>query len=321
LGQRKKIATSFWGNAWCKHLEAFSDYANRLPRGRTYVRNGSVLHLAIEPGSVKALVQGSSLYEESVTIAPLEKAKWQAIQARCQGRIGSLIELLQGRISDEIMQVVTDPVNGLFPQPSQIQLSCSCPDWASMCKHVAAVLYGIGARLDTRPELLFKLRGVDHNDLISSAAEGAVLGAEDPASRGRRRRTIASGKLNDVFGVDFEIPSESAPPVAPEEPSRSRSRSAAAKKPKREPNPTAARQRASAKGKEPSPKAKKASTFKPTPAAIRRLRTRLGLSRPEFAARLGVSAQSIANWESKSGPLKLHAANLAKLQAMSDPCR
>ncbi|MEI6654853.1 MAG: SWIM zinc finger family protein [Verrucomicrobiota bacterium] len=201
LLHRSKIATSFWGHAWCKHLESFSDYENRLPRGRTYVRNGSVLHLAIAPGTVSALVQGSELYEETIHITPLPAHKWKSIQARCQGKIGSLIELLQGKISDEIMAIVTDPNEGLFPKPKEIKLNCSCPDWATMCKHVAAVLYGVGARLDFQPELLFKLRGVDHNDLISAATASTLGGSTQPSGR---RRTLDAANLGDVFGIDLE---------------------------------------------------------------------------------------------------------------------
>ena len=286
LKHRSKIATSFWGGAWCRHLESFSDYENRLPRGRTYVRNGSVLHLAIEPGEVKALVQGSSLYEETVTIKPLPKSKWQAIQQRCQGRIGSLIELLQGKISDEIMAIVTDPRDGLFPAPSEIKLNCSCPDWATMCKHVAAVLYGVGARLDNRPELLFKLRGVDHNDLISAVDPGSVLGTSNKPST--RRRTLDASALGDVFGIDLEPAPSTAKSTHP-----------------------------SKAGKAAKKAARKPRLFKPTSASIRKLRKQLGLTRAEFAEKLGVSTQSIVNWESKGGPLTMRAANLTRLQTMA----
>lgn len=295
LSHRSKIATSFWGSAWCKHLESFSDYANRLPRGRTYVRNGSVLHLAIQPGEVKALVQGSDLYEETITITPLAKAKWQAIQTKCKGHIGSLIELLQGRISDEIMRVVTDPEDGLFPKPSQIKLNCSCPDWATMCKHVAAVLYGVGAKLDTQPELLFKLRGVDSADLITAAADGVALGA---ATGGGRRRKLDATALSNVFGIDLEaeLPVPTARPKA----------AATAKK--------AAKKTAKKTAKKAVGKPRR---FKATAASIRKLRAGLGLSRADFAAQVGVSAQSIMNWESKSGPLNLRAASLERLQAIA----
>jgi uncharacterized Zn finger protein len=197
----RKIARSFWGEGWCKHLEQFSDYDNRLPRGRTYVRNGSVVHLAISSGKVEAIVNGSVLYNINITIKPLPKQKWGKIRQQCTGQIGSMLELLQGKLSNQVMQIVTDPDAGLFPNPREIELSCDCPDWADMCKHIAAVLYGIGARLDHQPELLFLLRNVDHEALIS--AELDMHTATD--STGKRRR-LASENLSDVFGVDIEEP-------------------------------------------------------------------------------------------------------------------
>ena len=157
----RQIATTFWGKAWCDNLEAYSDYENRLPRGRTYVRNGSVIDLQIMPGEVLALVQGSDLYKIRIQIQPLAKARWKRILAESAGKIDSLIELLQGRLSAAVMQIVTRSGQGLFPAPKEISLSCSYPDWADMCKHVAAALYGVGTRLDDKPELLFLLRGVD----------------------------------------------------------------------------------------------------------------------------------------------------------------
>ena len=154
----RKIATSFWGEAWCHHLESFSDFENRLPRGRTYVRNGSVCHLAIAQGRIEAKVSGSEVYDVTVTIKTLPGRKWTALKGRCSGQIGSLLELLEGRLSNHVMEVVTDRKAGLFPLPGEMSFRCSCPDWARMCKHIAAVLYGIGARLDAKPELLFTLR-------------------------------------------------------------------------------------------------------------------------------------------------------------------
>jgi uncharacterized Zn finger protein len=213
---RGKIAVSFWGKAWCEHLESFSDYANRLPRGRTYLRNGSVLHLAIEPGRIRALVMGSELYEQTIQIAPLPKDRWDAVKKRCQGKIGSLIELLQGKISDDVMKVVTDRMEGLFPGPKEIQLGCSCPDWAGLCKHLAAILYGVGSRLDAAPELLFKLRGVDHTELIQTDAASLVTQGETAGGKGRRR--LAPADLGDVFGIELEeepAPQVSEAPVSP----------------------------------------------------------------------------------------------------------
>lgn len=195
----RKITKTFWGEAWCNHLESFSDYENRLPRGRTYVRNGSVCHLAISKGKIEAKVSGSKLYSLRIRIKTLPGKKWKAVKRQCGGQIGSLLELLQGRLSDNVMEVVTDRKNGLFPLPDEITLDCNCPDWAVMCKHVAAVLYGVGARLDTEPELLFKLRGVDHEELIDADAEAAVSAA---TNKGKSKR-LDTDDLSDVFGIDL----------------------------------------------------------------------------------------------------------------------
>ena len=208
----RKIAKTFWGEAWCNHLESFSDYENRLPRGRTYVRNGSVCHLAIAKGKIEAKVSRSSLYNLRIRIKTLPGKKWKAVQRKCSGQIGSLIELLQGNLSDSTMEVVTDRKNGLFPLPDEISLDCDCPDWAVMCKHVAAVLYGVGARLDERPELLFKLRGVDHEELIAADAEAAVSAA---TSKGKSKR-LDTNDLSDVFGIDIVASDGHSPlPKAP----------------------------------------------------------------------------------------------------------
>ncbi len=195
----RKIAKTFWGEAWCDHIESFHDYENRLPRGRTYVRNGSVCHLAIAPGKVEAKVSGSELYTVTVQIKKLAAEKWTGVKRRCAGRIGSLIELLQGRLSGKVMEVVTDRQDGLFPLSGEMTFKCSCPDWASMCKHVAATLYGVGARLDHKPELLFHLRGVDHEELIAADAEAAM----SEATAGGTSKRLAAESLSDVFGIEL----------------------------------------------------------------------------------------------------------------------
>ncbi len=206
----RKIATSFWGEGWCDHMESFSDFATRLPRGRTYVRNGSVCHLAVSKGAIEAKVSGSELYTVEVKIKTLPGAKWTAIKGRCSGQISSLLELLQGKLSDHVMEVVTDHKEGLFPLPGEMSFRCSCPDSAHMCKHVAAVLYGIGARLDDKPELLFTLRGVNHDELIAANAQQAVSAA---TSRGKSKR-LAAEEISDVFGIELDVGSAESPPVA-----------------------------------------------------------------------------------------------------------
>lgn len=203
----KTIANSFWGRSWCDNLESYMDYANRLPRGRTYVRNGSVVHLSIQSGEIEARVSGSELYSVQIKITPVAAAKWKSLCAQCAGGIGSVIELLQGKFSDQVMAIVTDKDHGLFPSPKEIRMSCSCPDSASLCKHLAAALYGVGARLDNQPELLFTLRSVDHEELISHAASGAVLAGTKAASG----EELAEDQLASVFGIEIEAASPSRP--------------------------------------------------------------------------------------------------------------
>jgi uncharacterized Zn finger protein len=202
------IAKTFWGKAWCENLESYSDFENRLPRGRTYVRNGSVVHLEIQPGKIAALVSGSELYSVEITISSLPDPHWKCVKSECAGQIGSLVELLQGRLSKSVMDVVTRRGGGLFPKPAEIKMKCSCPDWAGMCKHIAAVMYGVGARLDDKPELLFLLRKVDHLELIAGAVDSAPVAA---AGKSRGKKTIASGDLADVFGIEMAEPEAPAP--------------------------------------------------------------------------------------------------------------
>lgn len=194
----RTIAKTYWGKSWCENLESYSDYENRLPRGRTYVRNGFVIDLKITAGSIKALVCGSSTYNIKIDIAPLSKDKWQAIVKECSGKIDSIIELLSGKFSKSVMEVIARKEQGLFPHPNEIKIDCSCPDYAKVCKHVAAVLYGVGARLDTNPELLFTLRQVDHNELIvtDSALETLV-------KRDAEQKAFADDELSNIFGIDI----------------------------------------------------------------------------------------------------------------------
>jgi uncharacterized Zn finger protein len=195
----RTIVKTFWGKAWCENLERYSDFANRLPRGRTYVRNGSVIDLQIAPGEIKALVSGSEIYEVAVKVAPVTKARWQSICKDCAGAIESLIELLQGRFSKGVMERVCRQKTGLFPTPGEIKLSCSYPDWADMCKHVAAVLYGIGARIDQRPDLLFRLHEVDEKELIAGAGKALPLARKAPAAT----KVLGGEDLSALFGLDL----------------------------------------------------------------------------------------------------------------------
>jgi len=228
----RTITRTFWGKAWCDNLESYMDFANRLPRGRTYVRNGSVVHLDIHPGEIEATVSGSELYQVRIKIAAAAKTKWKRLCTECAGGIGSLIELLQGRFSDHVMGILTRRETGLFPAPKEIEMTCSCPDWATMCKHVAAVLYGVGARLDQSPELLFTLRSVKHEELITQAATATDLTGKTAAAGSE----LAESELGAVFGIELDASSPSGPPAsavnAPPKPART------ARRPKRAKSPT-----------------------------------------------------------------------------------
>jgi hypothetical protein len=196
---RGAIAKTYWGKAWCQNLERYSDYASRLPRGRTYLRNGSVIDLKIEAGEVVAQVMGSSLYRIAVKISAVPAAHWQSLSHDCAQSIDSWVELLQGKLSTAVMERIARPGAGLFPSPREITFSCSCLDAAAMCKHVAATLYGIGARLDAEPELLFRLRRVDSKELVARVGEGGPPIPQRPAGS----RILDSSRLADVFGLDL----------------------------------------------------------------------------------------------------------------------
>jgi uncharacterized Zn finger protein len=333
----RTIARSFWGKGWCDHLESFSDYANRLPRGRTYVRNGSVCHLDIRPGRIDAIVSGSELYNIVVRIKELQAATWTSIKDKCTGRIGSMLELLQGKLSDQVMAIVTDRHHGLFPQPGEITLDCSCPDWAGMCKHVAAVLYGVGSRLDSQPELLFLLRDVDAQELI--AAEIALPDA-DAVTAGD---ALADNQLGAIFGIDLDTETDAhpVPPTQPQKQPRT-TRRVAATKTRQQAHaaqnrkivpvaiPVGRSLQAAPKGtrREQSPQAtptaRRAATkiaagtpkIRPTGKSVARLRRQQGLSVAQFAAQLGVSAATVYRWEATQGPLTLQARLLNALATM-----
>ena len=200
----RKIAATFWGKAWCDNLEAYSDFENRLPRGRTYVRNGSVVDLKITAGNIVARVSGSSLYTVKINIKPLSVTKWKTITRECAGRIDSLVELLTGKLSNAVMEIITRKGEGLFPIPKEISMECSCPDYATLCKHVAATFYGIGARLDHEPNLLFLLRNVDQGDLIKDAGTGIRV---DPSVTDRD--ALDEANLSGIFGIDLVTPKKS----------------------------------------------------------------------------------------------------------------
>jgi uncharacterized Zn finger protein len=204
----RTIASSVWGKAWCDNLESYRDFEYRLPRGRSYVRHHAVIDLKVSAGQIAGLVCGSEVYSVEIAIKPLAPAHWSRIKSQCAGQVGSLIELLEGRLSDAVMRIITHRDGGLFPKPAEIQMECSCPDSATMCKHVAAVMYGVGARLDLQPELLFALRNTDHADLIAQATDF------DVSRSASGRKTIADEALGGIFGIELDPLPKAQPQAA-----------------------------------------------------------------------------------------------------------
>jgi uncharacterized Zn finger protein len=226
----RSIAATFWGRAWCNMMESYSDYASRLPRGRSYVRNGLIVDLQIDQGRVTALVSGSELYNVTITIKETTKPRWQAICADCSGGIDSVVELLQGRLSKGVMERICRQGTGLFPEPSEIRFVCTCPDHASMCKHVAAVFYGVGARLDRKPELLFLLRAVDAAQLVVGIEHALPLST----SARKTNKVLAADDMAALFGLDMAEAEPADQPIdAPERPNVRPGKDKAAAPPKR----------------------------------------------------------------------------------------
>jgi uncharacterized Zn finger protein len=207
LLEGRTIARTWWGKSWNRNLEQYADYSNRIGRGRSYVRHGAVLDLQINSGKVESLVQGtrSKPYSVIIKIKAVNKNIWKHIKAACEGKLDSLQELLAGKFPKALGEIFTIQGKGLFPSPKEIEFSCSCPDWAYMCKHVAATLYGIGARLDEEPGLFFKLRKVKMKDLVTQAVEDRTRKLLKKAKK-KTARVIADSDLADVFGIDMEEP-------------------------------------------------------------------------------------------------------------------
>ncbi len=207
-----KIAHSWWGISWNKNLESYADYSNRIGRGRSYVRHGSVLDLKIKEGEILSLVQGSTSrpYEVKISISKIKSSVWQNILSECRGQIDSLQTIVDGKLPKTMETVLTQPRNGMFPAPAEIHLNCSCPDSAYMCKHVAATLYGVGARLDHDPSLFFTLRGVKMEDLVSQAVKGEAETLLQRAKKKNSGRIISEADLSATFGIDMDLPSPSS---------------------------------------------------------------------------------------------------------------
>ena len=282
----RKIAETFWGKAWCDNLERYQDFAYRLDRGRSYLRSGSVIDLQIRAGKVIAQVCGSSDYDVEIEIDAVTRPAWREIQRACAGGIASRLDLLAGRLSDAVMTRLCADGTGMFPAPAAIRFTCSCPDYASMCKHVAAAMYGVGARLDQAPELLFTLRKVSADELIASALS-ELPAAPSPG------RVLATGGLSALFGIELaDAPAASAKPTA-SKPTASKPTTS---------KPTASKPTAS------KPTASKSTASKPAaskPTASKPAASKLTASKP-------AASKSTASKSAASKPTKPAAAKPAQ---------
>ena len=319
----RTIARSFWGRHWCEHLESFSEYAARLTHGRAYVRNGSVCHLAIEAGGIDAMVVGSAVYHVAIRVRQLDGAAWTAITTACAGQIDSARELREGRLPDRAAEVLTNREAGLFPQPGEIVPECECSDRATMCKHAAAVLSGVGARLDDNPELLFLLRGVDERELIrtivtprpgnmvvdasADASAGTILdvdaGVENGATTPNPVATLNVAGLAASSAAALATSSADDVATAPRKVKKTFTY--------RPPTPTA-----TLPSRAPAERKNGTDGFQPTGELVVSLRELCGCSIAEFADLIQVTATTVRRWETTSGPLNLHARPWEALLAL-----
>ena len=286
----RTLAKSFWGKAWCKQMDLMADHDNRLPRGRSYARNGAICHLEIRRGEVEAWISGTHMYTVRVRVKPLAPAHWERIQAACRGKIATMLDLLQGKLSKEVMAVVADPESGIFPKPDEIDYDCSCPDWAKLCKHAAAVFYGIGSRLDEEPELLFLLRHADPVELFS--LDMTALATDEEES------VLGGVALGNLFGIellaDAGAPDDSTGPGKAETPAK------------------LSAQESTKADKSRSPELNCNALTGPD---ITALREAAGLSQARFASLLGLTQATVWRWEKEPEIVGMFPTSRKKLQA------
>ena len=211
---RGPVATTFWGQAWCTNLEAYADYEHRLPGGRSLLRAGHVFDLELSPGFTFAYVADTELFEVETHIAPLADTRWSTLKQSLTGKITNLLSLLSGQLDDTTLEALTTPETGLFPAPSKITINCNCPDHAGLCTHGAAALYAIATRFDHDPALFFKLRGVDHTELVTAATSSAAS-LTDPTTTSPKSTHLTPSTLSTLFNIDLADPDSAFPDIDP----------------------------------------------------------------------------------------------------------
>jgi uncharacterized Zn finger protein len=197
----RTISYEWWGQQWCQNIAAYADYSNRLERGRAYIRKGAVKEISIEYGHVSAMVEGTAPQDYKVDISINQVS--DDLSEKLLRQIKDINDLKNGKVPENYKNLFTVD-NGIFPKANEIKFTCSCPDIACMCKHVAAVLYAIGSILDQEPLLIFQLRGIDVEAYIDKQifnATNEIL--IDINNHADDERVINDAMLADLFGIEI----------------------------------------------------------------------------------------------------------------------
>ncbi len=194
----KNIANQFWGRAWCHAIDEWQDCAYRLPGGRSLLKNGGVIDLKISRNSVIARVAADQVYDVQLHYRDADPYSVAELRSQCAGKLTGLLDFIQGKLSEEVMQYICNPVYGLFPEYGDFKISCTCLDDAVLCRHAAAALYAVATRLDDEPELFFTLRGIDAKDFFE--AEDILTQTGSNSAEG-----LSADELSKTFGIDIEL--------------------------------------------------------------------------------------------------------------------
>jgi uncharacterized Zn finger protein len=170
-----QFSRTWWGQRFIAALEQFTD-PGRLGRGRSYASGGRILDYTLAKGTVTARVRGSinpyfgvykePIYTTSITIKAISAANWTKVIRRIASRADLVTKLLMNEMPDTIEDVFSELDLHLLPHSERdFVTTCSCPDYANPCKHIAGVYYLLASALDNDPFLMFELRGLSRDDL------------------------------------------------------------------------------------------------------------------------------------------------------------
>jgi len=206
---RRAFGKTWWAKKWIEALEILGrDYSNRLPRGRTYARRGAVKDLVITPGEVMARVQGTrrTPYRVKIRLKALTDKQWQKVVKVLAERAIFAAKLLSGEMPPNIDEVFNSCGLSLFPaKANELETSCSCPDWANPCKHIAATHYVLAEVFDRDPFLLFELRGRTKEKVLEElrAARSLQDSAEEESLAVREKEILEKMAIDDLDEEKF----------------------------------------------------------------------------------------------------------------------